>query len=316
MPYEMMDAKKIMGRVMHDMARRDPKIVMISTDSANRSGFTSFIADFPERYFELGIMEQSALSVASGFATTGKTPVFCAPAPFVTGRPYEMFKIDLGYMRQNAKIIGRNCGFNYSDLGPTHFGLEDYAIVRLIPGVVILAPQDASELESALVAMMEHEGPVYLRLGSGPLPRIFKSEPFEIGKGRLIREGSDVTIVSTGEITANTMAAADILDAQGIAATLIGMPSLRPIDEDLIVRAARQTGKIVTVEEHFVVGGLGTIVCELCAARAPVPVLRLGAPHEYISSGPYADIMNDIGLDAKSLAASIADFTTRAMPPR
>jgi transketolase len=308
MDYEFLDAKKIMGEAVYEMARDDSRIIMISTDSASRSGFSSFIKDFPDRYFELGIMEQSALSVASGFATTGKIPVFCAPAPFVTGRPFEMFKIDLGYMQQNVKIIGRNCGLNYADLGPTHFGLEDYALVRMIPKVVILAPQDASERKSAIKAMMEYEGPVYLRVSTGPLPKIFDEKPFQIGKGNVIREGKDLTIVTTGEITRNVLAATEILVSDGIDPMVIGMPSIRPFDETLLVEAAKRTGKVVTVEEHFNIGGLGTIVCELCSASCPVPVLRLGVRNDYISSGPYIDLLAEVGLDTDSLVVKITEF--------
>lgn len=315
MTYDMVDAKKTMGDTLHEIALERRDIVLISTDSASRSGFGDFIKDFPERYFELGIMEQSALSVAAGLAAAGKVPVFCAPAPFVTGRPYEMFRIDLGYMRQNAKIIGRNCGFNYSDLGPTHYGLDDIALVRLIPGVAILAPQDATELKGAMKAMLEYEGPVYLRLSSAPMPRIFpeaSGEPFVIGKGRVIREGKDVAIITTGEITRSVLDATETLVAGGLEPMVIGMPSIHPIDRELILGAARRTGRIVTVEEHYVTGGLGSTVCEICADAAPVPVLRLGAPCDYVSSGPYADIMKAVGLDTESLAMRIGEFARRA----
>ncbi len=311
MDYEILDAKKIMGEAVHEMARDNSKIIMISTDSASRSGFSSFIKDFPDRYFELGIMEQSALSVASGFATTGKIPVFCAPAPFVTGRPFEMFKVDLGYMRQNAKIIGRNCGLNYADLGPTHFGLEDYALVRMIPKVVILAPQDASELKGAIKAMLEYDGPVYLRLSTAPIPKIFEEKPFVIGKGNIIREGKDIAIVTTGEITRNVLSATEILISRGIDPMVIGMPTIRPFDEDLLIKTARKIGKIVTVEEHFDIGGLGTIVCELCGNSCPMPVLRLGVRGDYISSGPYKDLLAEVGLDPHSLAQKIAEFANK-----
>ncbi len=308
MNYEMIDAKKVMGEAVYEMARDHENIVMISTDSASRSGFSAFIKDFPDRYFELGIMEQSALSVASGFATTGKIPIFCAPAPFVTGRPFEMFKVDLGYMRQNVKIIGRNCGFNYSDLGPTHYGLEDYGLIRMIPKVVILAPQDASELKAAIKAMLEYAGPVYLRLSAGSIPKIFDEKPFQIGKGNVIRDGKDIAIVTTGEITLNVLAATEALVSYGIDPMVIGMPTIRPIDEALVIEAAKKTGKVVTVEEHFDIGGLGTIVCELCSASCPVPVLRLGVPSDYINSGPYKDLMAEVGLDTDHLVAKIAEF--------
>mgnify|MGYP000049783382 FL=1 len=216
MKFEMFDAKKIIGDVVAAEADLNQSIVVVSTDSAPRSGLGEFIAKYPDRYYELGIMEQAGIGVAAGLATTGKTPVFCAPAPFTTARPFEMFKIDIGYMRQNVKVIGRNCGFNYSDLGPTHFGLEDIALVRLIPGVTILAPIDASQLKGAMLAMLRHKGPVYLRISTAPLPKIFDDADFEIGKGIIVREGSDVAVITTGEISCNVFEAAEVLAARGI----------------------------------------------------------------------------------------------------
>lgn len=308
MEYEIVDSKKLIGETVYGIAKKNKDIVLISTDSGNRSGFTTFIKDFPDRFFEVGIMEQSAIGVSSGFATTGKIPIFCAPAPFVTGRPYEMFRIDLGYMQQNAKIIGRNCGFNYSDLGPTHYGLDDYGLIRLIPHVVILAPQDASELKGAVIAMLDYQGPVYLRLSSGPIARIFEEKPFVIGKGSVIRDGKDVAIISTGEITVNVIRAVDALVSKGFDPMIVGMPTLNPIDESLILEAAKKTGKIITVEEHFEIGGLGTIVSEVCSTSYPVKVKRIGVPSEYPSSGPYQDMMVQFGLDPENLAKTISAF--------
>ncbi len=308
MKYEMIDAKAILGTVLMEAARENGDIVLISTDSANRSGFTEFIKEYPKRYFELGIMEQSALSVSSGFATMGKIPVFCAPAPFVTARPFEMFKVDLGYMRQNAKMIGRNCGFNYSDLGPTHYGLEDIALVRLIPDVMALAPMDATDLRAAFKAALSYKGPVYMRLSTAPIPKLFDDGGFELGKGRLIMDGSDVTLVCTGEITANALEAAEILKAKGVSVRLVGLSTVIPLDEALILESARKTGRVVTVEEHFAVGGLGSMVCELLSENHPVPVKKIGVPHTYISSGPYKDMIKNFGLSPEGIAEATLGF--------
>lgn len=308
MNYEMFDAKKIIGEVTAAEADLNPSIVVVSTDSAPRTGMGEFIARYPDRYYEVGIMEQAGAGVSAGLATTGKTPIFCAPAPFTTARPFEMFKIDIGYMRQNVKVIGRNCGFNYSDLGPTHFGLEDMALVRLIPGVVILAPMDASQLRGAMCAMLRYDGPVYLRIGTAPIPKIFDDGDFEIGKGFVVREGSDVAIITTGEISRNVFDAAEKLAAQGINAMVVAMPTVAPIDEELVVRAARQTGRIVTVEEHYIVGGLGSAVCEACAKSAPIPVRRIGVPMEFLSAGQYMDLVRHCKLDADGIVETVKDF--------
>lgn len=309
MKYEMIDAKKIIGEVTLAEADLNADICVVSTDSAPRTGMNAFIERYPKRYYELGIMEQAAIGVSAGLATAGKTPVFCAPAPFVTARPFEMFKIDVGYMRQNVKAIGRNCGFNYSDLGPTHYGLEDMALVRLIPGVTILAPIDASQLEGAMHAMLQCRGPVYLRVGTAPIPRIFPAGEFEIGKGSVIRDGKDVAIITTGEISVNVFEAAEQLAANGIDAMVIGMPTVAPIDSEIIRMATRKIGKIVTVEEHYVIGGLGSAVCEVCAESGlPVPVKRIGVPHEYLSAGPYEDLVHHCKLDVQGIVETVSDF--------
>ena len=307
MKYEMMDAKAIIGEVTAEEAEKDSTICVISTDSAPRTGMGPFIKAHPDRYYECGIMEQGAMSVSSGLATTGKTPVFCAPAPFATARPFEMFKIDLGYMHQNVKVIGRNCGFNYADLGPTHFGLEDMALVRLIPEVPVLAPCDASQLRGAMCAMLRYHGPVYLRVRTAPIAKIFDDEEFEIGKGKLIREGKDGAIIVTGEILSNVLDAVEQLTAQGLDLTVIAMPTVFPLDTELVKKAAA-TGKVVTVEEHFVNGGLGSAVAEYCAESAPARVKRLGVPMEYVYAGQNADLIHYCGLDAAGIAASVAEF--------
>lgn len=295
------DPRKEFGRAVTELAGQDSRIVVISADSGKSSGFGEFMKRYPERYFELGIMEQGAVGIAAGLAATGKIPVFCAIAPFVSARPFEMFRNDLGYMHQNAKIVGRNCGFTYSDLGATHHSLEDFAILRMIPGVVILAPQDAAEIRSAVKAMLEYEGPVYMRIGNPAVPVLFEDQPFVIGKGRRLREGEALTIISTGSVTPAVLEAVDSLAKQGIRARVIGMPTVCPIDRELVIQAAVETGKIMTVEEHYVDGGLGTLVSEICAAECPVPVRRLGVPKEYATSGSYEELLAYYRLDKKGI---------------
>ena len=302
------DPRKVFGKAVSDLAMENEKIVILSADSGKSSGFGDFMKAVPERYFEFGIMEQAVIGAASGFATTGKIPVFCAIAPFVTARPYEMFRNDLGYMKQNAKIVGRNGGITYSDLGSTHHSLDDYALMRMIPGVVILAPQDPNEIRSACEAMIEHVGPVYMRIGNAKIPNLFEEEKFEIGKGRLIREGADVTILSTGTQTGAAIEAAEKLAAKGIQAELIGMPTICPLDEELILKSAAKTGKVVTVEEHYVYGGMGTMVSDLLAEKHPVPVKKLGIPNDYATSGPYDEIMAFYGIDGNGIAKSVEAF--------
>lgn len=302
------DPRKTFGAAVWEVAKTNPDIVVLSADSGGSSGFGDFKKEFPHRYYEFGIMEQGVMGIASGLATTGKLPVFCAIAPFVTSRPYEMFRNDLGYMKQNVKIVGRNGGISYSDLGATHHSLEDFAIIRMIPGVTILAPQDPTEIKTAVRAMLDHDGPVYMRIGNSPIPYLYEEKPFEIGKGSVVREGEDVTIVVTGSLAASVLDAAQELAGQGISARVVAMPTVWPLDREIIAESADKTGKIVTVEEHYVIGGLGTMVQEICTELHPVPVKKIGVPHVYATSGPYQELLSHYGLDAKGIVRTVADF--------
>jgi len=303
------DPRKTFGQAVSEIAENDSRIVVLSADSGGSSGFKEFAAAHPDRYFEFGIMEQGVTGIASGLATTGKIPVFCAIAPFVTCRNYEMFRNDLGYMRQNVKIVGRNGGITYSDLGATHHSLEDFAIMRMIPGVTVLAPQSPDEIRAASKAMLEHEGPVYMRIGNPPIPEIWDGErEFEIGKGQLLKDGDDLAIISTGSVTAEVIKAAESLKNKGIHAMVIGMPTVCPIDEDIVLKAARKTGRILTVEEHYVHGGLGTMVAEVCSEHEPVRICMHGVPKEYATSGPYDELLHYYKLDAEGIESVALGF--------
>lgn len=303
---ELMDPRKTFGKTVTELAETNKDIVVLSADSGKSSGFEEFITKFPKRYFECGIMEQGVVGAASGLATTGKIPVFCAIAPFVTVRPYEMIRNDLGYMKQNVKIVGRNCGISYSDLGATHHSLEDFAIMSMVPGMVVLAPQDPGEIIEATKAMIEYEGPVYMRIGNAKIPHLFKQKPFTIGKGNLIRKGEDITIISTGSITGEAIKAAELLGECGIDVELIGMPTVNPLDEETIINSVKKTGHIVTVEEHYVKGGLGSAVLE-AVDRNQIrgEIKRLGIPLDYASNGDYQDLLKYYHIDAEGIAQSV-----------
>jgi len=302
------DPRKVFGQTVSALADVNDRVVILSADSGKSSGFGDFMKEHPERYFEFGIMEQAVIGIASGFATTGKIPVFCAIAPFVTARPFEMFRNDLGYMHQNAKIVGRNGGITYSDLGSTHHSLDDFGLIRMIPGVVILSPQDPGEIRSACKAMLEYVGPVYMRIGNEKIPSLFEESKFTIGKGRMIRSGTDVTIISTGNMTKSVMDAAEELEKAGIHAEVIGMPTICPLDEDIILKSAEKTGRVVTVEEHYIYGGMGTMVSDLLCGIRPVQVKKLGIPNDYATSGPYDKVLAHYGLDSDSISKSVREF--------
>lgn len=305
---ELRDPRKEFGAAVFAQAQENPAVVALSADSGNSSGFGDLQKAYPERYLEFGIMEQCVIGVASGLATTGKIPVFCAIAPFVTAHAYETVRNDLGYMRQNVKLCGRNGGITYSDLGSTHHSLEDFAIMRMIPDMVVLAPQDPGEIKGAVAAMIGHRGPVYMRIGNEPVPMLFPEGPFEIGKGRILRDGKDVAVISTGAVTGSVLAAVQELAEKGVDPMVIGMPTVCPVDEALIAHAAAKTGRIVTVEEHYVPGGLGSAVSEVCAADCPVRIRMLGIPKTYASVGPYRQLLAYYGLDAAGIAGSVLEF--------
>ena len=237
--------RKVFGAAVTEIARENEDVVVFSADSGKSSGFADFMKESPERYFECGIMEQGVVGMAAGMATAGKIPVFCAIAPFVTARPYEMVRNDMGYMRQNVKIVGRNCGLTYSDLGATHQSLDDFALMRMIPGMTVIAPQDPGEIKAAVKAMIEHKGPVYMRIGNPKIPTLFEEKEFVIGKGQVLAEGTDVTIISTGSTTLDALDAVEMLKEAGISAELLGMPTVCPLDTELVLASARKTKCVI-----------------------------------------------------------------------
>lgn len=303
------DPRKTFGAAVTSLAANDGRIVVLSADSGGSSGFGSFKELYPDRYFEFGIQEHGVTGVAAGLATTGRLPIFAAIAAFVTTRNYEAFRNDVAYMRQNVKIVGRNGGMTYSDFGPTHHSLEDYAIIRMLPGVVVLSPQDPGEIRSAVAAMIAHEGPVYMRIGGPLIPDLFPEEPFTIGRGRIIRDGERATLISTGTVTGEVIRAAEHLAREGIDVEVIGMPTVEPIDAELIVSSAARTGHVITVEEHYIRGGLSAAVAEAVGHLA-VRHDSIGLPHQHITTGSYIDLLRHYGLDAEGIQSHIKSLLT------
>lgn len=303
----LIDPRQTFGAAVARRAEDDERIVVLSADSGLSSGLGPFRESHPGRYLEFGIQEHGVTGVASGLATTGRIPVFAAIAAFVTNRNFEAFRNDVAYMGQNVKIVGRNGGMTYSDLGPTHYSLEDYALMRMLPGVTVLSPQDPDEIVGAVNAMLDHVGPVYLRIGGPLIPRLFEPAPFVIGQGRLLREGTRATVVTTGTVTVEVITAVDALHAEGIEVDLIGMPSIEPIDAELIGQSARRTGLVVTVEEHYVRGGLSGAVGELVGPEG-IRHVAIGLPHHHVVTGTYEGLLRHYGLDALSLRGTLAEL--------
>jgi len=306
---EAKDPRKTFGEALVEVGEKDQRVIAISADSSSGSGLGPFRDRFPERHLEFGIMEQGIIGFASGLATTGKIPFVAAIAPFVTARPFEMFRNDLGYMNQNVKVVGRCAGLTYSDLGPTHQSLDDVAIIRTIPGVTVISPGDPVEIKKAVHAAAGHVGPVYIKIGSPKMPILMdEGYEFQIGKGVLMEEGDDITLIGTGTVLARAWEAAQLLKKRGMHPRLINIHTIKPLDRDLIVRAARETGRIVTVEEHYRVGGLGSAVSELLAQVHPVPMRFIGVDDQYASNGPYEELLGLYGLLAEQIAETVVSF--------
>jgi transketolase len=306
---ELRDPRKTFGEALVEAAQSNPNIVALSADSSSGSGMTPFKEKFPERHFEFGIMEQGIMGFASGLATTGKIPFFAAIAPFVTARPFEMFRNDVGYMRQNVKVVGRSAGLTYSDLGATHQSLDDIAIIRTIPGVTVINPGDPVDIVKAVHAAAAHLGPVYIKVGSPKMPVLMdENYPFQIGKGVVMEDGDDVTIIAAGTLLSKAVVAAKVLQDKGIHPRLINMHTIKPLDKELVLKAARETGKIVTVEEGYLTGGLGGSIAELLAAELPTPMKMIGVNDRYADTGPYEALLSQLGLQGEQIAETVINF--------
>ncbi len=306
---EMKDPRKTFGEAVIEAAEKNPDVVVLSADSSSGSGLGDFPKRFPGRHFEFGIMEQGVVGFASGLATTGKIPVFAAIAPFVTARPFEMFRNDLGYMNQNVKIVGRCAGLTYDQLGSTHHSIDDAAIIRTIPGVTVINPGDPVTIKKAVHAMISHTGPCYLKIGSPKMPVLYNEDVnFSLGKGIVMKDGRDVTLIGTGTVLSKAVAAAALLEESGISVRLIDIHTIKPLDRDLILAAARETGRIVTVEEHFIAGGLGSAIAELCSQEFPVKMKMIGIGDFYASNGPYEELLEKYGLQPYQIKDAVISF--------
>lgn len=306
---ELKDPRKTFGEAVIEAAEKNPNIVVLSADSSSGSGLGDFRTKFPDRHFEFGIMEQGVIGFACGLATTGKIPVFAAIAPFVTARPFEMFRNDLGYMNQNVKVVGRCAGLTYDQLGSTHHSIDDVAIIRTIPGVTIINPGDPVTIKKAVHAMIKHVGPCYLKIGSPKMPVLYEEDvDFSLGKGIIIKDGSDVTLIGTGTVLSKAVAAAKLLEESGVSVRLIDIHTIKPLDRELILSAARETGKIVTVEEHFIAGGLGSAIAEICSRECPVKMKMIGIGDHYASNGPYEELLGKYGLQPDQIKETVIKF--------
>ncbi|MCI5481029.1 MAG: transketolase family protein [Lachnospiraceae bacterium] len=291
------------GNALAQYGAEYENLVVLDADLAAATKTGVFKKAFPERHIDCGIAECNMVGIAAGLATTGKIPFVSSFAMFAAGRAFEQIRNSVGYPKLNVKIGATHAGISVGEDGATHQCNEDIALMRTIPGMVVINPSDDVEAKAAVKAALDHDGPVYLRFGRLAVP-VINDNPdykFELGKGVVLREGKDVAIIATGLCVSESLAAAEMLAADGIDAKVINIHTIKPLDEELVVAAAKETGKVVTVEEHSVIGGLGSAVCDALCAKLPAPVLKIGINDTYGESGPAAELIKKYGLDAKSI---------------
>ena len=298
------------GNALAELGAEYENLVVLDADLAAATKTGIFKKAFPDRHIDCGIAECNMMGIAAGLATTGKIPFATSFAMFAAGRAFEQVRNSIGYPKLNVKIGATHAGISVGEDGATHQCNEDIALMRTIPGMVVINPADDIEAKAAVRAAIEHEGPVYLRFGRLAVPVINDTPDykFELGKGVVLREGKDVTIIATGLPVSECLAAADKLAADGIDAKVINIHTIKPLDEDLVVKAAKETGKVVTVEEHSVIGGLGSAVCDVLSEKCPTQVMKIGINDTFGESGPAVELVKKYGLDADSIYEKVKAF--------
>ena len=295
------------GEAVTALAAENPNIVVLDADLAEATKTGIFKKKYPERFFDCGIAEQNMIGIAAGLATCGKIPFAASFAMFAAGRAFEQVRNSVGYPHLNVKIAGSHAGISVGEDGATHQCCEDIALMRTIPGMVVLNPADHYEMQAAVKAAAEYVGPVYIRLGRLAVESVHNNDDytFELGKGITLRDGKDITVVATGLLVQEAVKAAKALEAAGIDARVLDIHTIKPLDTELVLKAAQETGRIVTVEEHNVIGGLGEAVASCLSEICPTPVTKIGIYDQFGHSGPAVDLLKEFGLSAENIAATV-----------
>ena len=293
------------ARALIELGQQHDDVFVLDADCAKSNYTNRFRDEFPDRFFNMGIAECDIVGTAAGMAALGKVPFANAYANFLTGRGYDQVRISVAYSGRNVKIVGHNAGTSAAQEGATHLPLEDIGLMRAIPDMTVIVPADSCEMEKAVRAAYEYDGPVYLRVGKLKVPDVTTADtPFEVGKAIRFREGSDVTLISTGNMLFETLKAAEILAEKGVSAEVLHMHTVKPIDSEAIAESARKTGAVVTVEEHSILNGLGSAVAETLCEKYPVPLRRVGTKDVFGLSGTMDELMDYFGLRAEPIAAT------------
>ena len=301
------------GNALIEIGKENPNLVVLDADLAAATKTGMFKKVFPERHIDCGIAESNMAGVAAGLSLTGKIPFMSSFAMFAAGRAFEQVRNSIGYPHLNVKIGATHAGITVGEDGATHQCNEDIALMRTIPGMVVMCPADDVEAKAAVRSAVEYDGPVYIRFGRAAVPVINDTPDykFEIGKGTVVREGTDVTIVATGICVDSALGAAEKLAAEGISAEVINICTIKPLDEDIIIKSAKKTGKVVTAEEHSVIGGLGSAVCDALCKSYPTPVYKIGMQDCFGESGSAAALVQKYKLDAQGVYEQVKEFVNK-----
>lgn len=295
------------GEVLVELGKENNNIVVLDADLSKSTKTYDFSKAYPERFFNIGIAEQNLVGMAAGLSTAGKIPFASTFAMFATGRAFEIIRNSVAYPKLNVKICATHAGLTVGEDGASHQALEDIACMRAIPNMTVIVPADGVETKAAIRAIAEYNGPVYVRMGRSAVPTLNDESTykFEIGKGVQLKDGNDVSIIATGIMVSKAMEAAEKLAAEGINARVINIHTIKPIDKDIIAKAAQETGAIVTVEEHNIIGGLGSAVAETLVETHPVPVKRIGTMDTFGESGKPNDLLEKYGLTVDAIVAAV-----------
>lgn len=297
------------GEALAALGAENPNVVVLDADLAGATKTSVFKKQFPERHFDCGIAEGNMMGIAAGLAAAGKVPFASTFAMFAAGRAFEQVRNSIGYPHLNVKIGATHAGISVGEDGASHQCLEDIGLMRTIPGMVILSPADDTEARLCVKAAAEHDGPVYMRFGRAAVPVLFdETYKFEIGKGVVLKEGKDVTIVANGLCVSGALEAAEKLAADGVDAEVINICTIKPLDEELILASAKKTGKVVTAEEHNIIGGLGSAVAECLSENLPTPMYRIGVRDRFGESGPGGELVKKYELDGEGIYKQVKAF--------
>lgn len=302
------------GEALCELAEKYPQLVVLDADLASATMTKFFAAKYPDRFFDCGIAEANMTGIAAGMAACGLKPFTNTFAIFAAGRAYEQVRNSIAYPELNVVVVGSHGGVSVGEDGATHQMVEDLSLMRTIPGMTVVNPCDANEMRLAVEALLDQNGPAYLRLGRSAVETVTdgcEGYSFELGKGAVLRDGKDVTLAATGLCVQLSLKAADILAESGIDARVLDIHTIKPLDEELIIRCAKETDYIVTVEEHSIIGGLGSAVAELCSEKCPVPVIRHGINDVFGRSGKAKDVLAYFGLTAESIAERVIENRPR-----